>query len=192
VQLTLSNPDNAILVEANDQATLTIADNDGPRYALTVWTVGDGDVEVSPPGADYDEGTIVTLMATPGSPDWAFNGWSGDLSGGTNPVTLTMDADKAVTATFNLKQYELITATVGRGDVTVDPSGGVYTVGMTVTLTAVAEQYWEFAGWSGDVSGSANPLVLTMDANKVATATFAINPDALPHKLYLPAILGQP
>ena len=56
-------------------------------------------------GADcaewYDQGTPVTLTATPdvGS---VFAGWSGDCSG-TNPTTtVTMDADKTCTATFNL------------------------------------------------------------------------------------------
>ncbi|HHN93981.1 MAG TPA: PKD domain-containing protein, partial [Anaerolineae bacterium] len=34
------------------------------------------------------------------APGWTFSGWSGDLNGSTNPVTLTMDGDKEVTATF--------------------------------------------------------------------------------------------
>jgi uncharacterized repeat protein (TIGR02543 family) len=32
--------------------------------------------------------------------DWSFTGWSGDLTGATNPQNLTMDGDKTITATF--------------------------------------------------------------------------------------------
>jgi hypothetical protein len=31
---------------------------------------------------------------------------------------------------------------------------------------------WELSGWSGDLTGSANPATITMDANKTVTATF--------------------
>jgi CSLREA domain-containing protein/uncharacterized repeat protein (TIGR02543 family) len=49
----------------------------------------------------YDEDTPVTLTATPDAGS-VFAGWSGDCSG-TNPTTtVTMDADKTCTATFNL------------------------------------------------------------------------------------------
>jgi len=62
---------------------------------------GSGLVSLDPPGGFYDPGTEVTLtaLADPGS---SFTGWSGDAGGTTNPITLTMDANKAVTATFAL------------------------------------------------------------------------------------------
>ena len=41
-----------------------------------------------------------------------------------------------------------------------------------VTLTATADPGWVFAGWSGDLSGSNNPETLTMDRDKVVTATY--------------------
>jgi hypothetical protein len=53
------------------------------------------------------------------------------------------------------------------------PTGGVYTSGQTVELTATASNYWQFAGWSGDLGGSTNPVTITMDADKVITATFS-------------------
>ena len=44
-------------------------------------------------------GDVVTLTATP-DPDWAFAGWSGDLSGTANPITITLTGNNVVTATF--------------------------------------------------------------------------------------------
>jgi len=41
-----------------------------------------------------------------------------------------------------------------------------------VTLTATPASGWAFAGWSGDITSSDNPLTITMDANISATATF--------------------
>jgi hypothetical protein len=48
----------------------------------------------------YDAGTVVTVTATPDS-GWQFDNWSGDLSGSTNPTTITMNSNKSVTATFS-------------------------------------------------------------------------------------------
>jgi hypothetical protein len=46
-------------------------------------------------------GQVVTLTAT-ADPGSTFMGWSGDASGATSPVTVTMDASKVVTATFDI------------------------------------------------------------------------------------------
>jgi len=73
----------------------------GGDYMLTIAWVGDGNVTVSPESADltYAEGTVVTLTAEPGD-GYRFDSWGGDLSGSTNPETLTMDSDKSVSALF--------------------------------------------------------------------------------------------
>lgn len=47
----------------------------------------------------YASGTVVTLTATAAS-GYTFTGWGGAVTGNTNPVTVTMNAAKAVTATF--------------------------------------------------------------------------------------------
>jgi len=48
----------------------------------------------------------------------------------------------------------------------------LYPSGTQVTLTAIPASGWSFAGWSGDITSSDNPLTITMDANISATATF--------------------
>jgi hypothetical protein len=45
----------------------------------------------------YLAGTVVQLKAVPGT-GYTFSSWSGDAGGASNPVTVTMDADKSVTA----------------------------------------------------------------------------------------------
>jgi len=67
------------------------------RYTLTVSTSGSG--SVSPGGGVYHDGQALQLTPTPEA-DWAFNGWSGDLSGYSNPATVVMDGDKTISADF--------------------------------------------------------------------------------------------
>jgi hypothetical protein len=47
----------------------------------------------------YDEGTVVPLSATPDA-GWVFDHWSGDVTGSTNPIQITMNGHKRVDAVF--------------------------------------------------------------------------------------------
>jgi hypothetical protein len=71
------------------------------QYTLTVTASppDGGTVTRSPDLALYDPGTVVTLTATPAS-GYAFSRWDGGLTGTTNPATVAMSADRAVTAIF--------------------------------------------------------------------------------------------
>ena len=60
----------------------------------------------------------------------------------------------------------------GKGNVVLDPPGGVYERGTRVTLTAVPDEEHEFAGWSGDWVGMENPVSIVMDSDKVIAAEF--------------------
>jgi pectate lyase len=70
-----------------------------PTYKLAVTVNGIGDVVLSPAGAEYASGTVVTLTANSvlGS---TFTGWSGDATGSNTTTTVTMNSAKAVIATF--------------------------------------------------------------------------------------------
>jgi len=50
---------------------------------------------------DIDSNTSVSVMAVPAF-GYVFDGWSGDLSGTTNPAIIVMDCDKSVTANFSI------------------------------------------------------------------------------------------
>jgi len=145
------------------------------QYTLTTNVVGSGSITLNPSGGTYCEGTVVTVTATPNS-GWQFDGWSGDLSGTQNPTTITMSSNKNITATFSqvpVQQYTLTVNVTGQGSVTLNPPGGVYDEGTVVTLTAVPDSGWQFDNWSGDLSGTANPTTITMNANKTVTANFS-------------------
>ncbi|HOI34435.1 MAG TPA: Ig-like domain-containing protein [Mesotoga infera] len=68
-------------------------------YTLTTNVVGQGTVTKNPDKSKYNHGEVVQLTANP-SAGWAFNTWSGDLSGSANPANLTMNGNKTVTANF--------------------------------------------------------------------------------------------
>ncbi len=56
-------------------------------------------VEVDPAQTTYQHGDVVQLTAIP-DPDQSFTGWSGDLSGASNPASLTIEGNTSVTANF--------------------------------------------------------------------------------------------
>jgi len=59
------------------------------------------EVDPLPIGKTYVPGTVVTITAIPDS-GYMFVNWTGDLSGSVNPETITMDANKLVTAVFDV------------------------------------------------------------------------------------------
>jgi hypothetical protein len=65
-----------------------------------------------------------------------------------------------------------VASTAGQGSVTVQPDRATFALGESVTLTAVPEDGYMFAGWGGDVGGFENPLTVVMDSHKSVTATF--------------------
>ena len=60
----------------------------------------------------------------------------------------------------------------GSGRVVLSPSGGVYTAGTVVELTAIPNSGYTFNMWGGDLSGSQNPTTITMNSNKTVIAQF--------------------
>src|SRR6185295_13204505 len=75
--------------------------------------------------------------------------------------------------------YRLTLSTVGSGTILNSPSGSLFLSGTTVTLTAVPASGWQFAGWSGNLAGSVNPIAITMDANKSVVANFTPIPPVI-------------
>ena len=124
--------DGATSKTATCQANLTVGE--GGDNELEVIVEGDGIVtivdarnETSSCGdgdscySFHNDGDIVTLTATPGT-DISFIGWESDCSGTFPTCTLTMDADKSVTATFEESQkFDIsIKYEPGKGDMLVN------------------------------------------------------------------------
>ena len=145
-------------------------------YALTV-SATNGSVAKSPDQESYDSNAVVQLTATPAT-GYTFTGWSGAATGTTNPVSVTMDAAKTVTANFAINMYAL-TVNATNGTVAKSPDAATYAHGSSVELTATPATGYTFTGWSGDASGTTNPITVTMSGAKSVTANFAINMYAL-------------
>jgi hypothetical protein len=78
-----------------------------------------------------------------------------------------VDADKQVTGVFEKRQYPLSLTIEGSGTVkeeviAIAPQAQ-YPSGTTVRLTPQPAEKYEFGGWSGDMTSSANPLDLKID-----------------------------
>lgn len=72
------------------------------QYTLTISATTGGTTDPTPGGHDYNDGTPVEVDALPNS-GYLFSYWSGDVSAGhetDNPVTVTVDGDKSITANF--------------------------------------------------------------------------------------------
>lgn len=160
------NP-KSITIDGNMSVTASFTQDE---HALTIIEVGSGSVAANVSGP-YNYGDVVELNATADA-GWTFSAWSGDLTGSTNPESITIDGSKNVTATFTQSEYSLNVNIVGSGSVTKSPDGTSYHYGDLVELNATADLGWTFSGWSGDLSGTSNPVSITMNSSKTVTATF--------------------
>lgn len=144
-------------------------------YELTTLALplGGGWVERDPNQACYSPGAQVTLTAEANS-DFVFDHWSGAAGGGTDQMTITMDADKTVTANFEPECYTLTTTASpsGGGWVERAPHQACYSPGTQVTLTAYANTGFDFTYWDGSIGGSDNPAIITMNGDRSVQANF--------------------
>lgn len=156
-------------------------------YTLTVNKTGQGTVTSTPAGiscgADcgetYNQGTQVTLTATPAA-GYKFDGWSGACAG-TGTCTVTMDANRTASAAFSIIVNTLTVLKTGQGTVTSTPAGiscggdcnEGYNYGTTVNLAATPSAGWTFGGWSGACSGTGTCQVTMNEGRKVGAIFLA-------------------
>ncbi len=152
-----------------------------PVFGTSLHTTiaGSGSVILDPPGGTYPFGTGVTLSAIPQQGSY-FGFWGNAATGNTNPLSFVItNSNPTISALFQSLgsgQAALTVSPVGKGTITVNPRANVYTIGQTITITAIPGTNEIFLGWSGDVVGSANPLTIQMDQSKVIYADFTHAP----------------
>ena len=155
-------------------------------YTLSVTIEGEGEVEQrrvdSGKSTDYEVGSRVELQANAAA-HWRFSHWSGVVSSTQNPIEVTMDRSIALTAVFVKSKYALSVDIVGKGTVretlisTAEKTA--YEGGSRVELTAHPDEHWAFAGWSGAVSSTDNPIDIEMTGAHTVTVTFVRHQYAL-------------
>ena len=121
-------------------------------------------------GGLYGWGEIATLTAT-ANPGWVFSGWTGAATGTENLIAVLVNGPVQLTAHFVPRQYTVNAFAVGPfGGVT---GRGLYNRGEIATLAAIPNnQYWLFTNWSGDLTGTDNPVSFVVDSNKTIWANF--------------------
>lgn len=150
------------------------------QFTLTTSTNTGGTIALTPQADAYDSGKVVTAVATAAT-GYSFTGWGGVCSG-TGACSVTMNADKTLTATFaSIPSYALVVTKNGNGtgSVTSTPSGvncgigcrGNFVNNTNVTLNPTPASGSVFAGWSGACTGT-GACTITMNAAKNVTATF--------------------
>ena len=149
-------------------------------YDLTIASTAGGSVTTPGEGPfTYDEGTVVSLVAT-ADDGYQFVNWTsdvGDIADTDAAVTnITISGDYSVTAEF-VKQYDL-TISGTRGGLVTTPGEGTFTYakGTVVNLVAEADTGYHFVNWTGDVDtiGNVNAAItiITTNGNYSITANF--------------------
>lgn len=93
---------------------------------------------------------------------------------GSYVVVVTNSAGAATSAVATLTvDYSLVASASAGGSVTISPNSAVHAPGAVVSVTAASTSAYVFSGWSGDASGTNNPLTVTLTTNKVIVANFA-------------------
>ena len=151
------------------------------QFTLTVTKTGAGVGAVfnSPAGSTFDEGTVVSVTAT-ASAGSSFTGWTGACVGKTQPCSVTMNANKQVTADFaDGEQFTLSVPFGGSMSSVSDPAppGCNYTVSIQVTAFDLLVRSTTAAGTAGSsisvtpTGGSCTGNPFTVTATGTLTVT---------------------
>ena len=158
-----------------------------PTYTMSVklGTEGAGSVSCNPAGAEFDEGTTLTVTATENF-GYHFAGWTDEVGqkiSDENPYTFDITANTVLVATYSKNTvYALNMKWTGGANENLlqfQPEGnyvdGVhyYEEGTDVKVTALNNRILTFTSWEGDAQGTSPEYEFKMDADKNVTANFS-------------------
>jgi hypothetical protein len=137
----------------------------------------------------FDYGSLVSCRVTNATvasgtrTQFVAYGWAGTgsvpASGAGTNVAVTLTNNSSIAWLWNTQNLFQVTAGPNGS---VSSTGGWFTAGAILAVTASPAAHYHFAGWSGDVSGlstNANPLSLTSTAARAITANFQIDRHSL-------------
>ena len=125
---------------------------------------------VMPAERSYIIGTVVELTAK-GDLGYAFESWSGDVSSTDNPLTVKLDSNINLTASYTSVDVYDLSVTAQNGSANITDSS--FNTGTEVELTVEADSGYAFINWtdaSGDTVSSEATFTLTMDKAYELTA----------------------
>ncbi|MBI5169186.1 MAG: VCBS repeat-containing protein [Candidatus Eisenbacteria bacterium] len=154
------------------------------QYTLqvSVNTAGHNSVTIDPVQATYTHGQQVVLTAT-SEYGYTFTKWTG-IDAGTpdtaRSVTVTMTANRVVTANFTPVKFPVTISVLGFGSVYRSPSDTLVAYNSTLLLSAEPSFGYRFFAWSGDLVSNAVSVALTVTGPMHITAMFEGAPEYLP------------
>lgn len=172
-------PQSGIVVWRINQA------GDSKRGPIALVEVVDQDGDLSYASDDYDDIFVDMPGEAFGSNTVPHSNWyDGSASGldirNISDYGSTMTYDLGTGGTIVTPDSFSIQITAQNGQVDRSPDQAKYEDNSIISLTATPETGYEFTGWSGDVTGSENPLQVAMTADLSVTAHFgAITPDSV-------------
>ena len=173
-QISESNEGNNIGSSTPSMISVSCIPPQQVQYFLIINTNGQGTTSPAWGTYYYDQGTQVTIMASPAS-GWNFSYWGGDASGTSTSTIITMNSNKNITAYFSQAaptQYTLNVSINGQGATNPGLGSHNYDAGTQVTIIAVPSSGWNFSSWGGDASGTSTSATIIMNSNKSVTAYF--------------------
>ena len=143
-------------------------------HTLTMQVNGGGSTDPAVGTHDYNEGTVVSITATPNS-GWQFVNWTGSVANpSSTTTTVTMDSDKTLTANFSQAVRTLTMQVTGSGSSTPAVGTHNYDAGTVVSITATPGSGWQFVSWTGGVADSNSATTtVPMDSDKTVIANFS-------------------
>ena len=125
----------------------------------------------------YDHGAEVTVTADPDA-GYVVSRWSEDCGGSVTTCTLTMNADKSTSVTFEeIFLFHTLTVNVSGGGTA--SGAGTYRAETVARVTATDTDDWAFVRWEGDISSTSRSATVLMDSNKTVTAVFIFECDVI-------------
>ena len=137
------------------------------QYTLTI-TAGDGGGVTN--GGTFDDGTEVTITATPDE-GYRFTGWEGNDST-SESLTVTLNSNQTYQALFELIPVYTLSVSAGEGGI-VSSEGGTYEEGTEVTITATPNEGYSFVKW-GDIEDTSNEITVLVSSNTTVVAIFQV------------------
>lgn len=139
-------------------------------------------------GGSYTKMQSSLIKAFPAE-GYEFDHWDGDIVSNKNPIAIEIDNDKKITAVFLKKERKnALGSRIFSLEIRLEPTytGKIsvnneyittiktFPEGSIIDLKAEPSNLWEWAfeKWSGDIIGTANPISLEMNSNKMIIAHF--------------------
>jgi len=151
---------DTLQINETSQLTATVTPANATNKTVT-WSSG------APSVASVSSTGLVTALAA----------GSAIITATTADGNFTASSAITVTPVVAPVQYTITTAVTGSGTVTLNPAGGTYPAGTQVTITATPASGYQFSGWSGNITGTTNPVTVTLSSGISVTAGFTQTPN---------------